>query len=323
MVHDFERWAALVAAADLGALEAAYRSHPSGLSARGPNGETLLAVACMAVTTDVALPPRDGGPAAHQVVDWLLEAGADPSVADARGWAPLHCAAMAGNRALARRLSAAGAPKEGRLLGASGGSPLALALFYAQTEVADLLAQPAVPDNLRHAAALGRSLERFVVGDGLTDAARTGLDFYRPSAAFPVWERSLERQEVLDEALSWAARNGHVQTLVSLVDLGADLNANAYRGTALLWAIYGDRVDAARWLLAHGADPDLRHDFGGAEHGKQAVAMHLAARYGSMRCLPLLLERGADRTIRDGAYGGPPLDWAEHGGSAEAAALLR
>jgi ankyrin repeat protein len=51
--------------------------------------------------------------------------------------------------------------------------------------------------------------------------------------------------------------------------------------------------------------------------------MHLAAQFGSLRCLRLLLERGADPTIRDAAHGGTPLGWAEHGGAHDAAALLR
>ena len=113
-------------------------------------------------------------------------------------------------------------------MGADGGSPLALALFYAKTEMAQMLADPAVPDNLR----------------------------------------------------------------------------------------------AAAWLLDHGADPDRRHDFGGAEHGKNAVAMHLAAQFGSLKCLELLLHRGADPSIKDAAFEGTPLGWARHAGAETSIALL-
>lgn len=85
---------------------------------------------------------------------------------------------------------------------------------------------------------------------------------------------------------------------------------------------YADRVEAATWLLDHGADPDLRHDFGGVGHGVQAVAMHLAAQYGSLRCLQLLLDRGADATMTDGAHGSTPLGWARFGEQSEAALQL-
>jgi ankyrin repeat protein len=128
---------------------------------------------------------------------------------------------------------------------------------------------------------------------------------------------------LLDEALSWAARNDRCEAMAALVGLGANVNSNPYRGTPLLWAIYADRVSAAAWLLDHGADPNLRHDFGGAGHGVGAVAMHLAAQYSCLKCLRLLLERGADRTIKDAAYGGTPLEWAEENGAADAVALLR
>jgi hypothetical protein len=35
------------------------------------------------------------------------------------------------------------------------------------------------------------------------------------------------------------------------------------------------------------------------------------------------LARGADRTVRDGTWNGTPLDWAEHLGRPELAAVLR
>ena len=223
---------------------------------------------------------------------------------------------------LARRLLVAGAPREGRLLGCQGGSPLALSIFYAKTEVAGLLAEPPIPDNLRTAGGLGRNLDPFVDGDRLTPQAAEGVDFYRPLTIFPEWNRTNSRQELLDEALSWAARNDQCESMAALVDLGADVNANPYRGTPLLWAVYDDRGGAAAWLLEHGADPDLRHDFGGEGHGVSAVAMHLAAQYASLKCLRLLLDRGADPTIEDEAHGGTPLGWARNGGAETAVKLL-
>jgi ankyrin repeat protein len=313
--------------ADAVALARLLDAQPGLLDARDGEGRTLLFKACDEATGHVAIPPVAGTPAQHAVVDELLRRGADPSAVANGGWSPLHAAAMAGHLDLARRLLAAGARRDGALMGARGGSPLALALFYAKTEVAELLANPPVPDNLRTAAALGRPIDRFIdrAGDSdrLTAAASEGTDFYRPLPAFPAWERANERQELLDEALSWAARNDRCESMARLVALGADVNANPYRGTPLLWAVYSDRVAAATWLLDHGADPNLRHDFGGAQHGKGAVALHLAAEYGCLRCLRLLLDRGADPTIKDDAYHGTPLGWAEHSGATESAALLR
>ena len=205
--------------------------------------------------------------------------------------------------------------------GKAGGTPLSYALFYAKPYMVEALS-PVHPDNLRAAAALGRELGRFFDGEKLTESATTGLDFYAP-VFFPTWQRTLARQEVLDEALSWAARNNQCESMAELVQRGANVNANPFRGTPLLWACYSDKVEAAEWLLDHGADPDLRHDWGGAGHGVSAVAMHLAAQHNAVNCVRLLLERGADATIVDGAHEGTPLGWAEFGGADEAAELLK
>lgn len=237
---------------------------PGVLTDRDENGRTLLDLACRAATGDIAIPLVPGTPEQHAAVDMVLAAGADPSAADNEGWTPLHTAGMAGHVDLARRLVEAGAAVHADAYGKDGGSPLSYALFYAKAYMGDAL-EPVYPDNLRAAAALGRDLGRFVDGERLTDAAYTGLDFYAP-VFFPDWQRTRSRQEVLDEALAWASRNDQCGAMESLVDLGADVNANAFRGTALLWACYADKVDAARWLLDHGADPDLRHDWGGEGH---------------------------------------------------------
>ena len=318
-----ERASRAAADGDLSSLERILEESPEVLRARDVEGHTLLGLVCKAATGNVALPSAAGAPDQQAAVDRILAAGADPSAAAHDGWSPLHTAAITGHVGLAQRLLAAGASREGRLLGARGGSPLALALFYGQTRAAEALADPPVPDNLRTAAALNLPLQRFSDGAELTPQAAEGVDFYRPLSVFPSWERACSRQELLDEALSWAARNQALDAMAQLLQLGADVNANAYRGTPLLWAIFGDRVAAATWLLDHGADPNLRHDFGGAQHGRGGVALHLAAQFNHLACLRLLLERGADPTIKDAAFNATPLGWAEHAGASEAAALLR
>ena len=308
-------------AGDLDSLERVLSESPDVIAARDGHGRTLLDLACRAVTGDIAIPLEPGTPQQHAAVDRILAAGADPSAADDDGWTPLHTAAMAGHLDLARRLVAAGASVRANAHGRDGGTPLSYALFYAKAYMAEALT-PVHPDNLRTAAALGRELDRFFGRDGeLAPAAIEGLGFYAP-VFFPCWERTRSRQEVLDEALTWAARNNQCGSMQALVDLGADVDANPCRGTPLLWACYSDKVEAAAWLLDHGADPDLRHDWGGEGHGVQAVAMHLAAQHGAVGCLNLLLDRGADPTVVDAAHGGTPLGWAEHGGATAAIEIL-
>lgn len=285
------------------------------------DGRGLLDHACRAATGGIAIPLVPGTPGQHAAVDLILAAGADPSTADNDGWTPLHTAGMAGHADLGTRLVKAGARADAEAYGKAGGSALSYALFYAKAYMGAVL-RPVYPDNLRTAAALGADIDRFVQGGELTPQTYTGLDFYAP-VFFPAWERTKDRQEVLDEALSWASRNNQCESMAALVDLGADVNASAFRGTPLLWACYADKIDAARWLLNHGADPNLRHDWGGEGHGVSAVAMHLAAQNNAVGCLELLLDRGADATIIDGAHGGNPLGWAEYSGATEAAEILR
>ena len=321
MSDDFKAATNAAQSGDLEALASAIKRCPDVLTEQDESGQTLIALACRTATGNVAIPLQPGTPEQHAAVDLILEARADPNVPDKDGWTPLHTAGMAGHTDLAHRLVAAGASLAAGAYGKVGGTPLSYALFYAKPYMVEALS-PVHPDNLRAAAALGRELGRFFDGENLTESATTGLDFYAP-VFFPTWQRTLARPEVLDEALSWAARNNQCESMDELVQRGANVNANPFRGTPLLWACYSDKVEAAEWLLDHGADPDLRHDWGGAGHGVSAVAMHLAAQHNAVNCVRLLLDRGADATIVDGAHEGTPLGWAEFGGADEAAELLK
>ena len=190
---------------------------------------SLLNLACLIVTQDGAIPPKRGTVEQLSAVGLIIDAGADPSQSDHIGRAPLHVAAISNHFDLAKMLLEAGALIDGKLMGAKGGSPLALAEF---------LVNPPVPYNLRTASALGHNIGTFFSGQELIAQASEQVDFYRPIPQFPEWERTNSRQELLDEALSWSARNNQVKAMSQLVNFGANVNSNPYRGTPLLWAIY-------------------------------------------------------------------------------------
>jgi ankyrin repeat protein len=234
------------------------------------------------------------------------------------GWTKLHQAGYGDDPQLARLLLDAGARTDLSARG-DGGTPLVCALFWGHREVVDLLGLE--PRNLRVAAGLGRlDLIEELVG---TSAAGAHRDFYRPHGGFPAWASADDPQEVLDEALVWAAKSDRVDAISTLVELGADVDADPYRGTALIWAAVNGRVAAVERLLELGADPNRRGTFGGPTHGEGVTALHPAAQNGQAATVEVLLAAGADPTIRDELHGGDASGWAQFGGHPGLAERLR
>jgi ankyrin repeat protein len=296
-----------IEAHDVDGLRALLDADPELVHARGTNGNDLLGMA--------------GATHDERLVALLLERGADVTSANAHGWTPLHQAAYSNLPQLARMLLEAGAAVDVSARG-DGGTPLVVALFWGNRATAELLAELSLaPGNLRVAAGLGRvELIDELAG---TPAAGAHRGFYRPHSGFPPWQPSDDPQEVLDEALAWAARSDRVEALDALVAHGAAPDGEAYRGTALAWAAACGRPAAIRRLVALGADPSHRSTFGGPEHGEGVTALHLAAQNGALDVIRVLLELGADPTIEDGLYHATPAGWAEHGGHTAAAGVLR
>jgi ankyrin repeat protein len=273
---------------------------PDLVAAQGTNGNDLLGMA--------------GATCDERLVAVLLERGADVQRGNAHGWTPLHQAAYSDLPRLAEMLLDAGARVDVSARG-DGGTPLIVALFWGNTATAELLADHGVhPRNLRAAAGLGR-LE-------LAEDPGAGRAFYRPHSGFPPWQPSDDPQQVLDEALAWAARSDRADAVEALVERGAAVDADVYRGTALAWAAACGRVAAIERLVALGADPNQRGTFGGPQHGEGVTALHLAAQDGQLDAVRTLLALGADPTIRDSLYDATPAGWAEHGGHPEARDLL-
>lgn len=310
---EFAQGFAAIEERDAEHLEKLLAEHPGLAGEQGTNGNTLLNLA-------VAIERADG-----PMVRALLAAGADPNAPNDRGWTALHQAASIDRLPLIALLLEAGAAVTVSAHG-DGGTPLAAALFWGHRGAARLLSEVAiVPDNLRINAALGRvdRLPRFFREDGsLAPEAGAGRGFYRPHSGFPAWSPSADREEILGEALSWAARNGAVEGMDFLVERGVDPDASVYRGTPLMFAVAWRKPAAVRWLLEHGADPNRRAPFHGQEPGR-ITALHLAAQTDDPELVRLLLDHGADRTIRDENYDSDPAGWAEHTGAGRTLALLR
>ena len=304
---------------DVAEFEALLTSSPRLSRERGTNGNTLLNLA-------VSLAGKPDWKGGRSPVEALLAAGSDVNEGNDRGWTPLHAAAYANQPEMAALLIEKGAPLDAEAHGA-GGTPLIAALFWGHRDVAELLGRHSVaPGNLRAAAGLGilELVEACFQPDGtLTPEAGAARGFYRPHSGFPDWQPSTEQREVLDEALVWACKSGRLAVLERLVRAGAQVNADPYRGTPLIWAAVCNRTETVAWLLDHGADINQKATFGGATHGQGITALHMAAQCGHMAVVKLLVERGADRRIEDDLYKSTAVGAAAYFGQNEVRDYLR
>jgi ankyrin repeat protein len=177
---------------------------------------------------------------------------------------PLNLAACFDRAELVRILLAAGARVDAT--GIYGITALESAIYHASRASADVLAAVAlVPDVPWVAAGAGRvdRLERFFDGQGgLVPEAY----LHRPNPADVGWLQRLPArdvpQDVLDEALVHAAQNERPEAVAWLLDHGADPNAGPYQGCgALHLAAAFGAIESVRLLVARGADIDRTNDF--------------------------------------------------------------
>jgi hypothetical protein len=179
---------------------------------------------------------------------------------------PLGLAACFDRLELVEILLAAGAQVDAR--GIHGITPLETAIYHASRASVDVLAAiELVPDAPWVAAGAGRidRLERFLDGRGGL-IAEAYLN--RPNPADVGWLHRLPArdvaQDVLDEALVHAAQNERPEAVARLLDQGADPNAGPYQGCgALHLAAAFGAIKCVRLLIAAGADIDRRNDFNG------------------------------------------------------------
>jgi Ankyrin repeats (3 copies) len=179
---------------------------------------------------------------------------------------PLNLAACFDRVALVEILLGAGARVDHR--GMHGITPLETAIYHGSRGSADVLAAiDLVPDAPWVAAGAGRvdRLDRFLDGrGGLVRAAYR----HRPNPADVGWLHRLparqSAQDVLDEALVHAAQNERPAAVTWLLEHGADTNACPYQGCgALHLAAAFGAIDSVRLLIAAGVEVDRRNDYNG------------------------------------------------------------
>jgi ankyrin repeat protein len=178
---------------------------------------------------------------------------------------PLIAAGSCGNVVLAEFLFDRGAALNGDPTLLRGWTVLEEAIYWGFPLLIDhLLARGASVHNLRTAAGLGRLDEVLGFFDDVhtLNVDRAG-EINWPFGNLPAGHRSREPQDLLDNALCYAALGDHLHVVRLLLSRGAGLDAIPkgfhFAGSALHWAAIRGLRDTCRFLLEQGADREL-HD---------------------------------------------------------------
>jgi hypothetical protein len=194
--------------------------------------------------------------------------------------APLYYAALCGFHDLVEHLIT----KHPQDVDADGGHyfrPVVAALAGEHFQTADLLRHNSA--NLYVRGYLGKNPFHAAARSGNLEAIRKLIEF-NPAYI-----------NVVDDAgwtpLRWALRSPKFKdgfVLRLLLEHGEDINAQGSGGwTPLHWASYNGKLDAVRVLLEHGADVEVKDNFGGR------TALQLADGTGRDEIVELLREHGA------------------------------
>lgn len=79
------------------------------------------------------------------------------------------------------------------------------------------------------------------------------------------------------------------------------------------------KPDAVRWLVDHGADVNAKRELWGCNH----TALHVCCENGNAEIARILLDAGANPTIRDDKFDSDALGWAEYLKQPEVAQVIR
>lgn len=179
-----------------------------------------------------------------------------------------------------------------------GTSPICLAIYYGQPDIAEAIAAVKGSLDVFEAAVLGRTarLRELIEADRsqLTAVAADGFYplglaayFKRPEAVRVLLDLGADVHQAAANAtkvtaLHAAVSSNQTQIVQWLVEAGADVNARQQIDyTPLMGAAANARVEILDLLLAHGADPSIKTTDGKSaadlarEHGHDAIAARL------------------------------------------------
>jgi ankyrin repeat protein len=176
---------------------------------------------------------------------------------DSLGFTLLHRAAWGNTHQLGKMLIDAGAEVDARANDLSTPLTMSLASGYGKGPLAALLAERTkVPLTLRLAAGLGLDSQIPAFFDPSGQLTANAVDdqatYYDKPPRY--WDLARHRDDILAEALTFAARNDQLSTMRLLLDLGAHVHGEPYWGTALHWAAFFGKLSAVKFLVEAGAD---------------------------------------------------------------------
>jgi len=259
-----------------------------------------------------------------EMLDLLIERGADVNGCDKSKRTALMYAAMAGREAILGALLAHGAKVDA--LDSSGRTALMEACQSGRTQTARLLLNAGADTSLRDnnladaltlacranhteiVQLLGGSCEKAVLDEG-----RSGS--WGPSEM----RREILRQRAtgLENELFQAVSDGDIDHVTRVLASGWPINRKSevvVGGTVLLWAAYCDRPEIVKLLIERGADLNLPSDQG-------VTPLIEASQMGHAEVVKVLLATGADANRQTGK-GWTALMWSVEGGHFEVVHML-
>lgn len=250
---------------------------------------------------------------------------ADPPLANARdvlGQTPLLAAVDANRAGLVPVLLSRGADPGG-VYAHSAHTPLSWAVTSESFDAARALVQAGVEPDLFCAAGLGdvERIRAFFRSDGRLKpgASKTGSTRFAPDGTRLPCPPA-SAPEIVADALYIACRGGHEGAVRELLAHGPDLAFRAFAGgTALHWASFAGARAVAGLLIQHGADPTLRDPVLGCT--PEAFGICVAASWGWVSKVRQRLAEDRRLAHAMSARGGP-LHEAARAGALEAVKLL-
>jgi uncharacterized protein len=181
----------------------------------------------------------------------------------------------------------------------NGLSPVLVAAYHLEPQLADFLADKTVTLNVFEAAATGRTTH-----------------LVRLLARTPEMVNAFADDGF--QPLGLACFFGHLDAVDYLIKAGAAINIpsnNALHMTPLQSAVAGGHAPIVKLLLKNGAQPNVRERGG-------LTPLHTAAAKGDAESIQLLILAGADLHLRNDA-GKLPVNLAEENGHGRAAEILK